>query len=86
MLGDIPRSRYIRRTIERYLGSSKDILTTKQAAATKNRRSGIESNIMPFVSTGWTPVDLLQHSHLVIKQSLFQVLVTLFISVLISRI
>jgi metal-responsive CopG/Arc/MetJ family transcriptional regulator len=28
MRGDIPRSRYIRRAIEKYLGSSKDIETT----------------------------------------------------------
>jgi metal-responsive CopG/Arc/MetJ family transcriptional regulator len=41
--GDIPRSRYIRRAIERYLGSkgSKDIDNNdnKAAAATKKRRS-----------------------------------------------
>jgi metal-responsive CopG/Arc/MetJ family transcriptional regulator len=40
--GDIPRSRYIRRAIERYLGSnsSKDIdsIDNKAAAATKKRR------------------------------------------------
>ncbi len=54
MRGDIPRSRYIRRTIERYLGSSKDILTTKQRQQPKIGGAGIESNIMPFVSTGWT--------------------------------
>ena len=40
--GDIPRSRYIRRAIERYLGSnsSKDIDNNdnKAAAATKKRR------------------------------------------------
>jgi metal-responsive CopG/Arc/MetJ family transcriptional regulator len=34
--GDIPRSRYIRRTIERYLGSSKDI--DNKATVVKNRR------------------------------------------------
>jgi len=34
--GDIPRSRYIRRAIERYLGSSKDI--DKVSAAAKTRR------------------------------------------------
>jgi metal-responsive CopG/Arc/MetJ family transcriptional regulator len=34
--GDIARSRYIRRAIERYLGSSKDI--DKVAAAAKTRR------------------------------------------------
>jgi metal-responsive CopG/Arc/MetJ family transcriptional regulator len=40
--GDIPRSRYIRRAIERYLGSnsSKDIdKTDNKAAATKKRGS-----------------------------------------------
>jgi metal-responsive CopG/Arc/MetJ family transcriptional regulator len=42
--GDIPRSRYIRRAIERYLGSnsSKDVDNNdndKAAAATKKRRS-----------------------------------------------
>jgi metal-responsive CopG/Arc/MetJ family transcriptional regulator len=40
--GDIPRSRYIRRAVERYLGSnsSKDIdsIDNKAAAATKKRR------------------------------------------------
>jgi metal-responsive CopG/Arc/MetJ family transcriptional regulator len=38
--GDIPRSRYIRRAIERYLGSisSKDIVNNKVAAAKKSRR------------------------------------------------
>jgi metal-responsive CopG/Arc/MetJ family transcriptional regulator len=39
--GDIPRSRYIRRAIERYLGSSsKDIdrIDNKAAVATKKRR------------------------------------------------
>jgi metal-responsive CopG/Arc/MetJ family transcriptional regulator len=39
--GDIPRSRYIRRAIERYLGnSSKDIdsIGNKAATATKKRR------------------------------------------------
>jgi metal-responsive CopG/Arc/MetJ family transcriptional regulator len=41
--GDIPRSRYIRRAVERYLGSSKDIDNNrindnKGAAATKKRR------------------------------------------------
>jgi len=35
--GDIPRSRYIRRAIERYLGSSKDI-DNKITAATKRRK------------------------------------------------
>jgi metal-responsive CopG/Arc/MetJ family transcriptional regulator len=34
--GDIPRSRYIRRAIERYLGSSKDI--DKVAAKTRRRK------------------------------------------------
>jgi len=34
--GDIPRSRYIRRAIEKYLSSSKDI--DKVAAAAKTRR------------------------------------------------
>ena len=34
--GDIDRSRYIRRAIEKYLGSSKDIV--KVAAAAKTRR------------------------------------------------
>ena len=34
--GDIARSRYIRRAIEKYLGSSKDIV--KVAAAAKTRR------------------------------------------------
>ena len=39
--GDIPRSRYIRRAVERYLGSSKDIdhIDNKAAAATKERSS-----------------------------------------------
>jgi metal-responsive CopG/Arc/MetJ family transcriptional regulator len=41
--GDIPRSRYIRRAIERYVGnnSSKDIdsIDNKATAATKKRRS-----------------------------------------------
>ncbi len=40
--GDIPRSRYIRRAIERYLGSGKDIdndnYNNKAAATTKKRR------------------------------------------------
>jgi metal-responsive CopG/Arc/MetJ family transcriptional regulator len=41
--GDIPRSRYIRRAVERYLDSSKDIDNNrthdnKAAAATKRRR------------------------------------------------
>ena len=39
--GDIPRSRYIRRAVERYLGnnSGKDIATDNKAtAATKKRR------------------------------------------------
>ena len=37
--GDIPRSRYIRRAIERYLGSSKDIdKTDNKVAAAKKRR------------------------------------------------
>ena len=39
--GDIPRSRYIRRAVERYLDSnSKDIdsIDNKAAAATKKRR------------------------------------------------
>ena len=41
--GDIPRSRYIRRAVERYLDSSKDIDNNrthdnKAAAATKKRR------------------------------------------------
>ena len=34
--GDIPRSRYIRRAVEKYLSSSKDI--DKVAAAAKTRR------------------------------------------------
>ena len=39
--GDIPRSRYIRRAVERYLGSSKDIDNDNynyKAAAKKRRR------------------------------------------------
>ena len=40
--GDIPRSRYIRRAVERYLGSNNskdlDIIDNKAAAATKKSR------------------------------------------------
>ena len=37
--GDIPRSRYIRRAVERYLGRSKDIDSIdNKAAAKKSRR------------------------------------------------
>jgi metal-responsive CopG/Arc/MetJ family transcriptional regulator len=38
--GDIPRSRYIRRAVERYLGRSKDIdsIGNKAVAATKKSR------------------------------------------------
>ena len=55
--GDIPRSRYIRRAIERYLGSNsrrhrQQRQQTKQPKGGGNRKmSGIESSIMPFVST-----------------------------------
>jgi metal-responsive CopG/Arc/MetJ family transcriptional regulator len=57
--GYIPRSRYIRRVIERYLGNSsnKDIGNNdnKTSAAKKvgeNRKmSGIEGSVMPFVNT-----------------------------------
>ena len=36
--GDIPRSRYIRRAIERYLGSNKDIDNSKADAAKIRRK------------------------------------------------
>jgi metal-responsive CopG/Arc/MetJ family transcriptional regulator len=36
--GDIPRSRFIRRAIERYLGSSKNIDNNKAAAAKTRRK------------------------------------------------
>jgi hypothetical protein len=51
--GDIPRSRYIRRAIEKYLGnnSSKDIDNSRKKEEIAKKMSGIESNIMPFVST-----------------------------------
>jgi len=40
MRGDIPRNRYIRRAVERYLGRSKDIdsIDNKAVAATKKSR------------------------------------------------
>ena len=37
--GDIPRSRYIRRAVERYLGRSKDIDSIDNKAAAKKSRS-----------------------------------------------
>jgi hypothetical protein len=36
--GDIPRSRYIRRAVERYLGRSKDSTDNKVAASTKKSK------------------------------------------------
>jgi uncharacterized membrane protein (Fun14 family) len=48
---DIPRSRYIRRAIEKYLGSSKDIETQPKKEEIAKKMSGIESSIMPLVST-----------------------------------